>query len=440
MSDFPSSKFERGSIIAKTGLKVGANYAGYHLKKVLGNNGESSKSDLHTRNATTMFKEFSKLRGTALKLAQTLSLDNGVLPDEFVDVMAQAQYQVPPINKILVRNIIRKELGDYPEKIFRNFTPDAIAAASIGQVHRAELMDGTPVAVKIQYPNVRETIDSDLGIAKSIFKRLVNHPSTDAYFDEVRSKLLEETDYLMEGAQLREYGLKFNNAKYQTPEWIESLSTKRVLTMTYIEGVHLDKFLASNPGQDEKNHFGQLLWDFFHDQIDNNYTVYADAHPGNFIFTNDRRLGIIDFGCIKTSPPDFFNNYIRLFDVHMQDNPEMLREVYQKLEMIDPSSKDPVFEERFYEFCRAFGNHFLSPYRNESFDFGNKDFEKTVAQFAKEATAFTEPRGSRHFIYVTRLHVGLYRILMKLGAVVKTPESKLLLEKYLDSQDMGQVV
>lgn len=431
MSDFPSSRFERGSIIAKTGLKVGANYAGYHLKKVLGNKDANSKSALHTQNATAVFKEFSKLRGTALKLAQTLSMDNGLLPEEFADIMSQAQYQVPPINKALVRSIIKRELGDYPEKIFKTFMPTAVAAASIGQVHQAELHDGRKVAVKIQYPNVRETINSDLGIAKSLFKRIVDHPSTDDYFSEVREKLLEETDYINEGTQMEQYATLFNSEKYITPRWIPELSTTRVLTMTFVEGRHLGAFLKENPSQKEKNHFGQLMWDFFHDQINNNYTVYADAHPGNFLFTPDGKLGIIDFGCIKTSPAAFFDNYIRLFDVHMRDDVESMRTVYQNLEMIDANPKDKDFEERFYAFCQSFGNHFLSPYKTEYFDFGDDDFDKSIAAFAREATGFTEPRGSKHFIYVSRLHVGLYQMLMKLKATVHTPDAKEILQAYI---------
>lgn len=172
MSDFPSSKFERSKIIAKTGIKVGSNYAQRYLKKkVLGK--EENAKDFHKSNANEVFKEFTKLRGTALKIAQGMSMDNGFLPEEFADVMSQAQYSVPPINKALVRTIIKKELGDYPEKIFAKFDAQAFAAASIGQVHKAELKDGRKVAVKIQYPNVRETISSDMAVAKSLAKRLI---------------------------------------------------------------------------------------------------------------------------------------------------------------------------------------------------------------------------------------------------------------------------
>ncbi|MDC0979527.1 AarF/UbiB family protein, partial [Balneolaceae bacterium] len=159
MSDFPSSKFERGRIIAKTGLKVGTNYAQRYLKKRITGKEESAK-EFHSENAREVFKEFTKLRGTALKIAQGMSMDQGFLPEEFAEVMTQAQYSVPPINKALVRAIIKRELGEYPEQIFAHFEADAFAAASIGQVHKAELKDGRKVAIKIQYPNVRETIDS----------------------------------------------------------------------------------------------------------------------------------------------------------------------------------------------------------------------------------------------------------------------------------------
>jgi predicted unusual protein kinase regulating ubiquinone biosynthesis (AarF/ABC1/UbiB family) len=233
---------------------------------------------------------------------------------------------------------------------------------------------------------------------------------------------------------MMDFASKFNNDKFVTPLLVPEFSTRKIITMTWVNGLHLDKFMNNNPSQEQKNHFGQLLWNFFHEQIDNGYTVYADAHPGNFIFTDDNRLGIIDFGCIKTSPPDFFNNYISLFDVHMNSDEVLLRQVYQNLEMIDPNSDDPAFEEEFYGFCRTFGDHFLSPYTSEQFDFGDPDFDQKITTFVRQATKFTEPRGSRHFIYVTRLHVGLYRILMKLGARVETTESTELLRRYLQKE------
>src|SRR6056297_3839731 len=201
MNDFPSSKFDRGKIFAKTGFNVGKNYAKHYLKSIASGNGD--KNALHKQTAEEVFSEFTKLRGTALKIAQSFSIDQGFLPDEFAEVMTKAQYSVPPINRSLVRSIIKKELGNYPEQIFKSFDSQAMAAASIGQVHRATLKDGTEVAVKIQYPGVRDTISSDIALAKTIFKQLVAK-GTDLtpYIEEVRTTLLKETDYTEEGKSI----------------------------------------------------------------------------------------------------------------------------------------------------------------------------------------------------------------------------------------------
>ena len=145
-----------------------------------------------------------------------MSMDQGFLPEEFAEVMTQAQYSVPPINKALVRAIIKKrELGEYPEQIFAHFEADAFAAASIGQVHKAMLKDGRKVAIKIQYPNVRETIDSDMVVAKSLARRIIKKgQDIDPYFDEIRSTLLIETDYLHEGAQIKAFKERFGGEHF----------------------------------------------------------------------------------------------------------------------------------------------------------------------------------------------------------------------------------
>ncbi len=187
---------------------------------------------------------------------------SGILPDEFIDVMAQAQYKVPPINKALVRSLIKKELSAYPEQVFKHFDNEAIAAASIGQVHKATLKDGRDVAIKIQYPNIRDTIESDLSLAKIIFKKMVNSPNFDKYFGEIKERLMEETDYVHEGGEIEFFAGRYTSEKFITPRWIEELSTDKVLTMTFIEGQHLDAFLASNPSQDVRNHFGSCSGTF----------------------------------------------------------------------------------------------------------------------------------------------------------------------------------
>ena len=439
MTDFPSSKYERSKIFAKTGFKVGTNYAKHYMKESLSGRGRkkgtgkqhSNIGNLHRENAQYIFDEFSKLRGTALKIAQSLSMDQSMMPEEFADVLSQAQYQVPPINKALVRNIISQELGDAPENIFKSFEPEAFAAASIGQVHRAVTRDGQKVVVKIQYPNVRETINSDLNMAKMVMGRIIHNDDIEPYVAEVRERLMEETDYHHEGRQIESFRARFPSERYLIPRWHSSLSTDRVLTMSYIEGKHLNAFLEEEPSQKLRDHYGQMLWDFFHQQIDQDFPVHADTHPGNFVFVEDGRLGVLDFGCTKSFPDEFFYNYLKLLPVHLRNEVAELKQLYQDMGVYHPDAKNSSKEESFFQFSRKVGVAYAQPYKDEYFDFSDPDYKKQIRELSEDIPVMLEARGSRHFIYSTRVHFGLYNFLMKLGAKVHTRPSLERVKKVL---------
>lgn len=424
-NDFPSSKFDRGKIFAKTGLKLGTNYAKRYLKKKAGKKeSDNEKSHFYSENARQVYNEFTKLRGTALKIAQSLSMDQGLLPEEFTDVMSEAQYSVPPINKALVRSIIKRELGEYPEKLFKHFNSNAIAAASIGQVHKATLNDGTVAAIKIQYPNVHNTIQSDLALAKTLLKRFTKKGvNLDAYFDEIEETLLEETDYNREAEYLRYYHKRFSHDVIITPSFFEEYSTRKVLTMRFLDGVHLKEFLENDPPQEKRNHFGQLLWDFFHDQVEQRSFIHADAHPGNFLFRDDGRLGVIDFGCVKKFPESFTRRYMQLLPSHLSNDERDIRDLFIDLDIIKATPDDPEKEERFYEFCKNYGDIFAQPYARNEFDFGNGEYRQKLNYFSRKMPIMNEPRGDKNFIFSTKVHLGLYGLLMKLGAVVDTSRS-----------------
>jgi predicted unusual protein kinase regulating ubiquinone biosynthesis (AarF/ABC1/UbiB family) len=431
MTDFPSSKYERGKIFAKTGLKVGKNYASHYLKTLTGR--ASVKADVDKKTAEDVFGEFTNLRGTALKIAQTFSIDQGFLPEEFTEVMTQAQYSVPPINRSLVRSIIRRELGKYPEQIFDNFNTEALAAASIGQVHKARLQNGQPVAIKIQYPGVRDTISSDIALAGSIFKRLAkNGDQFDDYIAEIESTLMKETHYIEEGKSINRFHERFASNGIVTPKWIPELSTERVLTMTFIEGDHLKEFLKSDPSQEERNHFGQLLWDFFHQQIRDRSEIHADTHPGNFIFTPDKKLGVVDYGCVKSFPEEFFINYLKLLPVHLQRDEKEIIRLYKKLDVLKTDPEDSKSEKTIYEFCKNYGYTFALPYIEDEFNFGDSEYKRIMAGYTKNAPITNGPRGSKHFIFTTRVHLGLYHFLMKLKAVVNTKQSREVVEEVIN--------
>ena len=440
--DFPSSKFDRGKIFAKTGLKLGTNYAKRYVKNKMGKKEDANETHkFHSENARQVFNEFSKLRGTALKIAQSLSMDQGILPNEFAEVMSESQYSVPPINKALVRTIIKRELGDYPENLFKDFTSDAIAAASIGQVHRATLKNGEDVAIKIQYPNVRNTIESDLSLAKTLMKRFVKKGADlDEYFEEIRTTLLEETDYEQEAAYLDYFHHRFDQNYIVTPKLFEQYSTQKVLTMSFIEGKHLKEFLQDNPTQEERNHYGQLLWDFFHEQVEQRDFIHADTHPGNFMITEDGKLGVIDFGCVKKFPVSFTRNYMRLLPHHLDKTEEEIRELYIQLNILKRNPDDPKKEEYFFKYCKKYGDIFAQPYKKDFFDFGKSDFNKKIERFAKNTPVMNEPRGDKNFIFSTRMHTGLYNLLVKLEAVVDTRRSKELTKKMIAELEAEEAV
>jgi predicted unusual protein kinase regulating ubiquinone biosynthesis (AarF/ABC1/UbiB family) len=435
--DFPSSKLERGKIFAKTGLKVGTNYAKRYLKKSVGKKETDEEGrQFHSENARQVFNEFTKLRGTALKIAQSLSMDEGMLPEEFAEVMSEAQYSVPPINKALARSLIKKELGDYPENLFAEFDPGALAAASIGQVHQARLKDGRKVAVKIQYPNVRNTIHSDMAMAKTLINRITKRgTSIDEYFEEVESTLMEETDYLQEGQYINYFHNRFGNGSIVTPEWVKELSSKKVLTMTFVEGQHLKEFLATNPSQKQRNHFGQLLWDFFHDQVEQRDFIHADTHPGNFFFREDNKLGVIDFGCVKKFSQEFTQNYMQLLPTHLKQDEDEIRDLYIRLGITKENPKNPKKEEEFFQFCKKYGNTFAQPYMDDEFDFGDPSFKQKINKYARQMPIQNEPRGDKNFIYSTKVHIGLYSILMKLKAKIDTRRSKEITQQVLAEMD-----
>ena len=429
MSEFPANKLQRGKILAQTGLKVGKNYALYYAKRPLSGDRETARNRLNQKNAAAVFADFTHLRGTALKLAQSLSMDTGVLPDEFVEVMAQAQYRVPPMNRAIVRALIQRELRQPVQKVFRYFDDTAIAAASIGQVHRAVDHDGHQLAIKLQYPNVRETIESDLAMARVLFRPLFKGEDLDLYFNEFRDKLLEETDYLQEGRHLDTFsGIYGADSRIAMPEWRPDLSSERLLAMTYVDGAHMSEFLATNPDQQRIDHFGQQLWDFIHDQVERRiYTFHADIHPGNFLFRDDGRLGILDYGCVKQFPPEFLDTCIRMLTAHIGDDEEAIRDCYYQIGILNPEPEQQQSQAELYAFIRDFGRFVLSPYTGDSFDFGDRSFRLELNEYIRASMQWRGLRVSPHFIFVNRLLFGLYAMLMQLKPRIATRQSREIL-------------
>jgi predicted unusual protein kinase regulating ubiquinone biosynthesis (AarF/ABC1/UbiB family) len=241
------------------------------------------------------------LRGAVMKVGQTLANFPDIVPRELVETLDRLYFDAPPMHWSLLREMVRNELGDDPENVFASFEKRAFAAASLGQVHQARLNTGEGVAVKIQYPGIARAIHADFGNLLSLCflpGRLAKQwEQIKGVLDDLRMRLEQETEYQAEARFLAKVRPLFHDEDgIVVPRVYPQYSTARVLTMERLEGVHLDQYLASNPPQEQRDEFAHKILRAMYRIAYAGRLLYGDLHPGNFLFLDDGRLGVIDFG------------------------------------------------------------------------------------------------------------------------------------------------
>lgn len=423
LSSIPTSKVRRAAKIIGTSAKVGGNYIKYYAKKSV--NHSLTKDELHEDNAADIYQSLSEMKGSALKVAQMMSMDSQVLPKAYQDKFSLAQYNAPPLSYPLILKTFQQFFGKKPLEIFEEFTKDAIHAASIGQVHQAKI--GTQkFAVKIQYPGVADSISSDLKLVKPLASQLLNMKSSEIkmYMDEVESKLIEETDYELElrrSTEITEASKELKNVRF--PSYYPEFSNKRILTMDWMDGRMFPEFLKTNPSQEIRNQVGQAMWDFYLFQMKVLRKVHADPHPGNFIVNDANELCVLDFGCVKEIPSDFFESYFQLLGPEILNDQKRLLELYDELDFFRPEDtveQKEMLKNMYQEMITLLGK----PFRTKIFDFGNDSYFTEIAQMGdglsknKELRKLNNARGSKHAIYIMRTFFGLYSLLNQLKAEV----------------------
>lgn len=421
----PANKVQRASRFIKTGAKVGRNYVKHYAQKVV--NPELSKDALHESNAADVYDALSELKGSALKIAQMMSMDKNMLPTQYANRFQMAQYSAPPLSYPLVKRTFQKTLNKEPQDLFDTFSKEAVNAASIGQVHKAT-KGGKTLAVKVQYPGVAESVKSDLKLVKPFAVNLLNlnEKEVNYYMQEVQDMLLSETDYeneLQQSVEISEACAHLPHLHF--PKYFPELSSKRILTMEWLDGLHIDKFLLTNPSQEIRNQIGQALWDFYDYQIHTLLAVHADPHPGNFLITADGEMGIIDFGCVKRLPSDFYHSYFSLLDPELLNYPDKMQKLFYTLQFVfedDTEEDKKVLIETFTKLVELLGR----PFRSSPFDFSKDGYFLELWEFGdstKDLKAFRKskrPRGARDGLYLNRTYYGIYNMLNQLGAVVDT--------------------
>jgi len=422
IDNIPISKVKRASKLITTGAKVGANYLKYYGSKVIGDE-EKAREKLNEANAEDIYDSLKNLKGSALKVAQMLSMEQNILPEAYVEKFSLAQFSVPPLSPALVSKTFRNYFGKSPSELYDSFDSKSTHAASIGQVHQAEL-NGEKLAVKIQYPGVADSISSDLAMVKPVAIRMFNlkGKDSDKYFKEVEQKLMDETNYRNELAQSIEVAEACKHIpNIRFPKFYKDYSTDRILTMSWMDGIHLSEFAKVNKDPEKANRIGQALWDFYMYQIHVLKKVHADPHPGNFLVDDEGNLIVLDFGCMKEIPDDFYDPYFELADNAKLNDPSVFEEKLYELEILkteDTDNEKEFFSDMFHGLLTVF----TRPFNNEVFDFADKRFFAEIAQlgegFARETQKrkLNGNRGSKHFLYVNRTFFGLYNLLHQIGA------------------------
>ncbi len=406
----PVSSFSRLWTLGSLQARVTAGYLAYWLRSRLADadRRQRLKSEAHLAAAFKLFGTMGYLRGAVMKVGQLLANLPEVVPEEFAEVLSALHFEAPPMHFAMVRELFLDEFGQEPEELFASFDRQAFAAASLGQVHRARLKSGEEVAVKIQYPGIARTIQVDLRNLRLLLQPLSRGKEwqdTLGKLADIEQMLLMETDYGQEARFCRQAHALFTAEDHVVvPRVFDDYSTRRVLTTEYLDGCHLDRYLATNPSQAERDHFTTLLTVATMRLYYRLHWFMADPHPGNIIFMPDGRLGLIDFGCTRAMSDDEWRLIRELEEAHLQGDAERFDRVVARASLFD--SPEEMGAEQLAAVRRgALWN--MEPWLHDGlFDFGDREFFVRGIDGLMELTRKRYTRGSPLYLWSTRFVVG----------------------------------
>jgi len=435
-NSIPTSKLARGKVVGKAILKIGATSTKGAVKRAFlsKEKKELSKSNTHEEIAKVIIDSLGQLKGISVKIAQHIALGMPFLPQEYLDEIGKSFSKIPPINRALIRKIIKQELGEYPNRVFQDFDGNPFGSASLGQVHMA-IYNDKQIAVKVQYPGIAQSIESDLGFLRFGIKRFAGGKNIDHIMEEIEERLYEEVDYEHEAQNTQFFEQNLKHKNIVIPTVIEELSTTKILSSSFLEGDSFRSFLAKKPSQQEKDSYAQLIFDTFFITLYELKTVHADPNPGNFIFMDNGKLGMIDFGCVKRFDDEFVHSFSKLHNSLMLGEDDMiLVEQYHDLEMIDRASDEEMLE--FYlNVIKPLDRIYIEIFQGDSYDFKeNQGFSKrgfeTIMQVQKTQIEAVH-KINAEYIFLDRTLLGYYAMFEQMEAKIDTSFAKELVAKYV---------
>jgi predicted unusual protein kinase regulating ubiquinone biosynthesis (AarF/ABC1/UbiB family) len=389
-SKIPKGRVRRSAKLGSIVGVQGARYAGTKATNV-GRSEESSKERLEQRHLETAMKmvgALGQMKGAAMKLGQFASfIDTEFIPDEYREIyqeqLAKLRTDAPAMPWEKVEKVLEEEYDGEPlSELFAEFEQEAFAAASIGQVHRAELLDGRTVAVKIQYPGIAEALDADLRNAGTIVRlgrALAPGLDAKAIAKEMRERVMEELDYEYEAQNQRTFSRAYRDHPFiYVPEVITRLSRRRVLVTELVEGLDFEQVKALP--DEERSRFGEIVFRGSFGSIYHLQHFNADPHPGNYILLADGRVAFLDFGMTKKLDHEQIVLEQRAFDAATRDDPEDFRKALHDLGFIKNPSK--LDAERLLEHMSAVGGWYIE----------DREIEISAKRVMKIIESMNDPR------------------------------------------------
>src|SRR5215203_475332 len=364
--DIPTGRVQRtakvGSVIGASGAK----YAGTRARNLVRSKEEAAQAldKSHLDAAERMVDALGNMKGAAMKIGQLASfIDTEFLPPEYRELyqekLASLRSEAPSMPWNTVKSVLEEEWDEPVEDLFEDFSHEAAAAASIGQVHRAVLPDGREVAVKVQYPGVAKALRADMqnaGMIMRLAKALAPGLDAKAAAEELKQRVLEELDYEYEGQNQRTFARAYRGHPFiYVPDVITRLSRARVMVSEWVEGRGFEEVRAL--AQEERDRFGEIVFRFCFGSIYHLQHFNADAHPGNYLLLADGRVSFLDFGMTKQLDQDQIELEIAALEAIFDDDPEGLRVALHDLGFLNDPRK--VDAELLMEHVRAVGGWYM---------------------------------------------------------------------------------
>lgn len=366
-SKIPKGRVRRSAKLGSIVGSQGAKYAGTKATNLVrGRETAQEKLDQrHLEAASKMVETLGQMKGAAMKIGQFASfIDTEFIPEEYRDTyqqqLARLRSDAPPMPWEDVEKVLAEEYeGAGIESMFAEFDREAFAAASIGQVHRATLLDGRRVAVKVQYPGVADALEADLGNAGMLVrmaKMMAPGIDSKSVIKELRERVLEELDYELEAQNQRSFARGYRDHPFiYVPDVITRLSRRRVLVTEFVEGIGFDE--VKQLDQEDRSRFGEIIFRGSFGSVYHLQHFNADPHPGNYLLMDDGRVAFLDFGMTKKLDAEQIELEQRAVDAAVRDDPEGLKLALHDLGFLrNPSKMDA---ERLMEHVKAIGGWYI---------------------------------------------------------------------------------